>query len=96
METGFELLEEKVRKAAELVRRLRKENKGLEDDLGKAKARLQDAEKKLLGLEKEIQARGAGAEEAETLRAEVKGLRKEREDVRGRIAKLVEILDSLE
>ena len=49
MEDGFELLEEKVKKAADLVRRLRRENKDLEGDLAKIKPRLQEAEKKPAG-----------------------------------------------
>jgi chromosome segregation ATPase len=92
MEDGFELLEEKVKKAAELVRRLRKENKDLEGDLAKIKPRLQEAEKKLQDLEK---LKGAPAQ-LESLNHEVKTLQKEREEVRVRIAKLVEVLDGLD
>ena len=47
MDDGFALLEEKVHKAADLVTRLRKENKTLGDEAQKAKAQLQEAEKKL-------------------------------------------------
>jgi chromosome segregation ATPase len=92
MEDGFELLEEKVKKAAELVRRLRKDNKDLEGDLAKIKPRLQEAEKKLQDLEK---LKGAPAQ-LESLNHEVKTLQKEREEVRVRIAKLVEVLDGLD
>jgi chromosome segregation ATPase len=95
MEQGFDLLEEKVRKAAELVKRLRKENKGLEDDLGRAKSRLHEAEKRLSALEKEHAAadRGAGSEELER---EVKALRHQRDEVRRRIERMVEVLESLD
>ena len=96
MEDSFELLEEKVRKAAELVRRLRKENKGLEDDLGKARARLQEAEKKLETLEREVQASGGRSQELDSLQKDVKALKQEREEVRRRIAKLVEVLEGLD
>ena len=41
MENSFELLEDKVRKAVELVKRLRKENKELQDELQRARPRLQ-------------------------------------------------------
>ncbi len=96
MENGFDLLEEKVKKAAELVRRLRKEKHELDADLGKARGRLAEAEKRLEALEK---ARGASADqakEAEALGREVKVLRGEREEIRTRIGKLVELLEGLE
>lgn len=96
METSFELLEEKVRKAADLVKRLRKENKDLQEDLGRLRPRLLEAEKRMEAVEKQ---RGASAEEArqvEALKQEIQGLRQEREDVRRRIAKLVEVLEAVE
>jgi predicted RNase H-like nuclease (RuvC/YqgF family) len=96
MDEGFELLEEKVRKAAELVRRLRGENTRLEDDLGRARARLQAAEKKLSSLESGPDAPAADKKAAEVLGQEVSGLRREREEIKRRIAKLVEVLDSLD
>lgn len=97
MQDGFELLEEKVKRAAELVKRLRRENKSLEEDLGRSKARFQDAEKRLDALEKELKERaGAGAGAAKELEAELGVLRQERDEVRRRIAKLVEVLDGLE
>ena len=37
MENSFELLEDKVRKAVELVKRLRKENRELQDELQSAR-----------------------------------------------------------
>jgi chromosome segregation ATPase len=94
MEQGFDLLEEKVRKAAELVKRLRKENKGLEDDLARAKARLHEAEKRLSAMEKEASAsRRVGAEDVER---ELAGLRRQRDDVRKRIERIVELLETLD
>ena len=57
MENSFELLEDKVRKAVELVKRLRKENKDLQDELGQAQPRLQELEKKVEALDEH---RGAG------------------------------------
>jgi hypothetical protein len=96
MEDTFELLEEKVRKAAELVRKLRKDNKGLEDDLAKARARLLDAENKLETLEREVQAHGGRSQELDTLHKDLKALKLERDEVRRRIAKLVEVLEGLD
>lgn len=95
MENSFDLLEEKVRRTVDLVKRLRKENKGLEDDLARARARLDEAEKTLHSLERERGAQSAQTGQLEALGKEVKTLRQEREDVRGRIAKLVEALEGL-
>jgi predicted nucleic acid-binding Zn-ribbon protein len=96
MESNFDLLEERVRKAAELVRKLRKDNAGLEEQLGEGKKRLQDAEKRLHALEKDHGASADLAKELEVLNREVKGLRHEREEVRSRIGKLVEVLEALD
>jgi predicted RNase H-like nuclease (RuvC/YqgF family) len=96
MENAFELLEEKVHKAAELVKRLRRDNESLDQDLAKARGRLAEAEKRL--AEADHPARGASGQgrELETLQREVKALRQERTEVRDRIVKLVEILDGLD
>jgi predicted nucleic acid-binding Zn-ribbon protein len=96
MENGFDLLEEKVRKAAELVKRLRKENGGLEEQLGEGKKRLADAEKRLSALEKDKGSSADLSKEVELLGRELKSLRQERDEVRGRIAKLVEVLETLD
>ena len=96
MQNSFDVLEEKVRKAADLVKRLRKENKALEEDLGKARSGLQQAEKGLAALEKERESNGDRAKELEGLGREVKTLRQEREEIRDRVAKLVEVLEGLE
>jgi len=92
MEKSFDLLEERVKKAAELVQRLRKENKGIQEDLGRARSRLHEAEKRLEELENASQA----SEQVEDLKKDVQALRKEREDVRARIGKLAEILEGLD
>jgi chromosome segregation ATPase len=91
MEKSFDLLEERVRKAADLVVSLRKENKAIGEDLGRARSRLQEAEKRLEALEK----RDAG-QDTEALEKDLHALRKEREEVRTRIGKLVEILETLD
>lgn len=95
MQDGFELLEEKVRRAADLVKKLRRENKTLEEDLTKSKWRVQEAEKRLEALEKEVQ-QAAKAGDTEALVTQVTSLKQEREEVRRRIAKLVEVLEALE
>ncbi len=103
MQDGFELLEEKVRKAADLVKRLRKENKSLEEDVTKSKWRVQEAEKRLVVLEQQAEqaqqaARQASATNGDAAKQaeELAALKEEREEVRRRIAKLVDVLEGLE
>ena len=98
MESGFDQLEEKVKKAADAMRRLRTENKSLQDELGKAKARAQDAEK---AAEKSAADKPKGpspdeARKVESLTKEIDGLRGERDEIRRRIGKLVQVLDALD
>ena len=93
---GFELLEEKVKRAAELVKALRQENKDLEQQRRQAETRLKDAEKGLATLEKQKGAAAADHKRVEQLDEEVATLRHEREEVRRRIAKLVAVLDEVE
>jgi predicted nucleic acid-binding Zn-ribbon protein len=95
VEEGFELLEEKVRKAADLVKRLRKANRDLEEERSRLGTRVKEAEKRLDTLEKQ---RGSSDDRPrrDALAEEVAGLRHEREEIRRRIARLVEVLDGLE
>ena len=98
MENAFDQLEEKVRKAAEVVKALRTENKTLQDELGRIRPRLQEVEKTVAALEKD-KGRGPSPEDTrrlDTLGSEVKDLRAEREEIRRRIAKLVQVLDALD
>ena len=60
MDNAFDQLEERVKKAAEVVKRLRHENKTLQDEVGRIRPRLQEVEKTIQALEK---GRGASAEE---------------------------------
>lgn len=81
MENAFDQLEDRVKKAAEVVRALRQENKALQDELGR------------------IKGKGPSPEDARRLDAlgsEVKDLRAERDEIRRRIAKLVQVLDALD
>lgn len=96
MPDGFDLLEEKVRRAADLVRRLRQQNRTLQEDLGQARARLGEIEKRLESLQKERGGPSGRGREVEALKGELKRLRQEREEIRGRIARLVDVLDGLE
>ena len=54
MQDSFDILEEKVKKAAELVKKLRRDNKSLDDQLKDSKAKLAEAEKKLAALEAQM------------------------------------------
>jgi uncharacterized coiled-coil DUF342 family protein len=85
MENAFDQLEERVKKAADVVKRLRQENKGLQDELSRVRPRLLEAEKM-----------GEETRRTEALGQEVKELRAEREEIRRRIAKLVQVLDALD
>lgn len=93
---GFELLEEKVKKAAELVKKLRRENKTLEDDLTKARWKLSEAEKRLDAVEAEVKAQGGKGGDVAALQAELQTFKDERDEVKKRIAKLVDVLDGLD
>ena len=96
MENAFDQLEDRVKKAAEVVKRLRYENKTLQDELGRIRPRLQEVEKTVQAMEK---GKGPSTEETRRLDAlgqEVKDLRAEREEIRRRIAKLVQVLDGLD
>ena len=54
MEDSFDLLEGKVRMAADLVRRLRQENHKLEEDLDATRGRLEQAEQQLEELKADL------------------------------------------
>ena len=96
MDNGFQLLEEKVRKAVELVKRLRQENTSLNEDLGKARRGFRDLERKIDALEKERTAAVDDGQEIDELKDELKRLREERDEIRVRIGRLVEVLEALE
>ncbi len=93
---GFELLEEKVKKAAEIVKKLRRENKSLEDDLTKSRWKLQEAEKRLDAVEADVRAQAGKGGDLTALRAELQAFKDERDEVKKRIAKLVDVLDGLD
>jgi prefoldin subunit 5 len=96
MDDPFALLDEKVKKAAELVRRLRREKEDLQQEQGQLRSRLLEAERSLQALEKGKTAAADEARKVESLGREVKVLRGEREEVRQRIARLLEVLDGIE
>jgi predicted RNase H-like nuclease (RuvC/YqgF family) len=96
MDDGFELLEQRIHKAAEALQRLKKENRDLGAELEKVRPKLQEAEKKMAALEKERASTADGVKQLDSLQSEVKSLKREREEVKQRIGKLVDLLDGLE
>ena len=96
MEDSFALLEDKVTKAADLVRRLRKENRALGEDVARAKAGMQEAEKKITALQREKATSAEQGQDTEGLRRELDALQRERTEVRSRIGRLVELLEGLD
>lgn len=96
MQDSFDLLEDKVKKAADLVKKLRKENKSLDDQLRDNKTKLAAAEKRLTELETQMSASLGSAGQVEGLTAEVASLKSERQQVAARIAKIVSLLEALD
>lgn len=97
MDNAFDLLEQRVRRAAEALRRLQGENADLKKQLGRAEAGLQQAEKALGAAERRQTAPlPEEAQKVEAMARELQALRKDRDEVRDRIARLVEVLDGLD
>ena len=106
----FSLLEDKVRKAAALVRDLKQRNQSLEREIPEVRKRSQRLEEELPELRSRVQdlqkalqeaekGTGPSSEDVKKLTAaeqELKLLRHEREEIRVRIARLIEVLDGLE
>jgi chromosome segregation ATPase len=96
VDKGFELLEQKVRKAAELVKRLQGENKGLGTQLAEAQSRLKQAGRDLEAAEKRREPSAEESRKLEALSHELQELRGEREEIKKRVARLVDVLDGLD
>lgn len=97
MDNAFDLLEQRVRRAAETLRSLQGENAELKKQLARAQTALQQAEKAIDAAERQSAAPNpAEAQKLEGLQKEVLALRKDKDGIRSRIAKLVEVLDGLD
>jgi chromosome segregation ATPase len=96
VEKGFELLEQKVRKAADLVKRLQAENKAFGAQLADAQSRLKQAAREVEAAEKRREASPEETKKLEALNHELQDLRGEREEIKKRVARLVEVLDTLD
>ncbi len=92
MEEGFELLEQRVQKAALRLRELQEANDALRSELQSAKARAEKAEREA----RVVAERASAAEGSEAAARELAGLRREREEIRSRVLRLVELLGRLE
>jgi predicted RNase H-like nuclease (RuvC/YqgF family) len=95
VEDSFKLLEDRVHRAAQRLKDLSAEAQSLRAEVAQAKARAEKAER---ALGDTTDRPGRDVEEtrrAEALAAEVKGLRREREEIRDRIEKLVGLLEGL-
>jgi predicted nucleic acid-binding Zn-ribbon protein len=90
MEEGFKLLEDRVQRAAARLKELQAESRTLRGELAEARARAEKAERRLAEAVKK------DGEGAEALAREVKTLRGERQEIRDRVARLVELLAGLE
>jgi predicted RNase H-like nuclease (RuvC/YqgF family) len=96
MQDSFDILEERVKTAAELVRKLRRDNQGLEDQLKENKARLAEAEARVSALEEQAgDTVGRGANLAQ-LTAEIETMKGEQDEVRTRVARILALLESLD
>jgi predicted RNase H-like nuclease (RuvC/YqgF family) len=93
---GFDVLEEKVKRASELVKKLRKENEKLHAEVADLRPKLEKAEKHLGEVEKRSKSAGEDAKRVEELTAELAAVRKDREEIRKRVSRLVELLESIE
>jgi predicted RNase H-like nuclease (RuvC/YqgF family) len=95
VEDSFKLLEDRIHRAAERLKTLSAEGQALRTELTQAKSRAEKAEQALAAARER---EGTGAEEArkaEALAREVSTLKREREEIRDRIEKLVGLLESL-
>ena len=95
MEDSFKLLEDRIHRAAERLKTLSAEGQSLRAELAQAKSRAERAEQALAAA---AGREGAGAEEArkaQALARELATLKREREEIRDRIEKLVGLLESL-
>jgi predicted RNase H-like nuclease (RuvC/YqgF family) len=92
----FDVLEDRIRKATEVVRVLRKENAELRAEVEQLKPKLARAEKQLGEADQHRKASAEEHKRVEELAAELASLKKDRDEVKKRIARLVDLLESLE
>ncbi len=86
---NLELLEERVRRIAELVRGLRRENIELRARLSEAEERIRKSDEGIAALQEE---RKRNDEVSRQLRL----LQEERQEIRGRVSKMLETFSSID
>jgi predicted RNase H-like nuclease (RuvC/YqgF family) len=95
VEDSFKLLEDRVQRAAQRLKDLSAEAQALRAEVGQAKARAEKAERALAEAAGRKDRDAEDAKKADALAAELKTLRREREEIRDRVEKLVGLLESL-
>jgi hypothetical protein len=95
VEESFKLLEERVQRAAQRLKDLSAEAQSLRGELAQARGRAEKAERALADAATRQGRDAEEAKRAEAIAAEVKTLRREREEIRERIETLVGLLESL-
>ena len=96
MEDSFKLLEDRIRRAAARLKELQSESESLRGELATAQSRAEGAEKRLEEVAEAESSRAQDSKKAEGLAREVKTLKKEREEIRSRLGRLVELLETLD
>jgi hypothetical protein len=95
VEESFRLLEDKIHKAAKRLKALHSESESLRAEALKERARAEKAEKELAAAASRGEVGEEEARKREALAREVADLRAEREEVRRRLARLLELLEGL-
>jgi predicted RNase H-like nuclease (RuvC/YqgF family) len=95
VDDSFKLLEDRVQRAAQRLKELSAESQSLRGELAQARGRAEKAERALAEAEGRQVRDADETRRAEALDAEVNGLRREREEIRQRIEKLVGLLEML-
>jgi uncharacterized coiled-coil DUF342 family protein len=85
----LDLLEQKIVKATELIRSLRREREATQ-------TKLRDLEKALTAAQAQNQASEKGQEELKELSEQIDVLREERQEIRGRVNQMLEMMAGLE
>jgi len=85
----LDLLEQKIVKATELIRSLRRERDATH-------TKMRDLEKALAAAQAQNQASEKGKEELKELSEQIDVLREERQEIRGRVNQMLEMMSGLE
>jgi len=85
----LDLLEQKIVKATELIRSLRREKEA-------ALAKTRDLEKALAGAQAQAAASEKGKDEVRELSQQLDVMREERQTIRGRVSQMIELMAGLD